>query len=167
MLGTYEYPDFPMDTEMFGVKPGEHIPGHVIHDYLRRYAERFDVFDKIRFNTKVLAAKRQESGGWILTLSPSAKLVAMKLVVATGLTSEAFLPKFDGQETFGAPIFHSRDFPEHADTLESAKSVTVFGGTKSAWDLVYAYGSRGVRVDWVIRGRPSHLVGSAMLSSRG
>ncbi|OCL02531.1 hypothetical protein AOQ84DRAFT_268633, partial [Glonium stellatum] len=34
MLGTYEYPDFPMDSATFGVQPGEHIPGPVVHQYL-------------------------------------------------------------------------------------------------------------------------------------
>lgn len=73
-------------------------------------------------------------------------------MVATGLSSEEFLPKFDGEETFSAPIFHSKHFPKYADTLDTAKSVTVLGGTKSAWDAVYAYASKGIQVDWVIRG---------------
>ncbi|KAF5613189.1 dimethylaniline monooxygenase [Fusarium subglutinans] len=77
MLGTYQYPDFPMDTETYGVKPG--------------------------------------------------------------------------QEDFGVPIFHAKDLRNHEDTYETAKSVTVFGGTKSAWDMVYLYATKGIRVDWVIR----------------
>jgi cation diffusion facilitator CzcD-associated flavoprotein CzcO len=80
------------------------------------------------------------------------KILAKKLVVATGLTSEPFLPVIDGQESFGGPIFHGKDFLQHADTLETAKSVAVFGGTKSAWDAVYAYASKGVQVNWIIRG---------------
>jgi cation diffusion facilitator CzcD-associated flavoprotein CzcO len=162
MLGTYEYPDFPMDTETFGVKPGEHIPGTVLHEYLTKFAEKFDILDKIRFSTKVISAEHQEGsdGGWILTVqhatdssSEETKIMARKLIVATGLTSEAFLPDFAGQETFGVPIFHgSKDFPQHADTIKTAKTVTVFGGTKSAWDAVYAYATQGVKVNWVIRG---------------
>ena len=164
MLGTYEYPDFPMDTEAFGVKPGEHIPGSVMHDYLTKYAEKFDILDKIRFEAKVVTAEHQDGpdGGWILTVrkgSAERKIAAEKLVVATGLTSEPFLPHFEGQEEFGVPLFHSRDFLKHADTLESAKVVTVFGGTKSAWDAVYAYASKGIKVSWVIRGE-LHRTGS-------
>ena len=158
MLGTYEYPDFPMDTETYGVQPGQHIPGHVIHDYLTKYAQKFDIFDKIRFEHKVDVAEHQEDGGWILTATDlktekEVKISAKRLVVATGLTSEAFLPHFDGQEQFGVPIFHGKDFLQHADTLQTAKSVTVFGGTKTAWDLVYQYATKGIEVNWVIRGK--------------
>jgi cation diffusion facilitator CzcD-associated flavoprotein CzcO len=155
MLGTYEYPDFPMDSATFGVQPGQHIPGAVTHKYLTAYAEKFDILDKIRLNTKVLTAEHQEDsaeGGWILTLDGGKSIFARKLVVATGLTSDAFLPDFAGQEDFGVPLFHSKDFLQHADTLETAKTVTVFGGTKSAWDAVYAYATRGVKVNWVMRG---------------
>lgn len=157
MLGTYEYPDFPMDPETFGILPGQHIPGQVLHDYLTKYAETFGVLDKIRFQHKVLSAEHQEDGGWILTVldgkdGKEFQILAKKLVLATGLTSEAFLPNFEGQETFGATIFHGKDFLQHAGTLESTKSVTVFGGTKSAWDAVYAYAIKGINVNWVIRG---------------
>ncbi|KAK3389146.1 hypothetical protein B0H63DRAFT_94822 [Podospora didyma] len=157
MLGTYDYPDFPMDTETFGVKPGEFVPGAVVHEYLTKYAETFGIAPKIRYQHKVLTAEHQEgpNGGWILTVQDGGKvetkILARKLVFATGLTSEPFLPHFEGQEEFGVPLFHGRDFLKHADTLDSAKSVTVFGGTKSAWDAAYIYASKGVKVDMVIR----------------
>ncbi|KAK4169640.1 hypothetical protein QBC43DRAFT_225112 [Cladorrhinum sp. PSN259] len=158
MLGTFEFPDFPMDTETFGVKPGEHIPGHVMHQYLTKYAERYGIFDKIRYRTKVVSAEHQDgpdsAGGWTLTLSvengvSDAKLFARKLIVATGLTSEAFLPIFKGEQEFGAPVFHTKDFHYHAD--DPVKCPTVFGGTKSAWDAVYSYATNGIKVNWVIR----------------
>ncbi|ORY56341.1 uncharacterized protein BCR38DRAFT_402501 [Pseudomassariella vexata] len=160
LLGMYEYPDFPMDTETFGVKPGEFIPGPVCHKYLTKYAEKFDIIDKIRCGNEVESAEHQENGGWILTVlsdvtdgatPKETKILAKKLVVATGLTSQPFLPHIDGQESYGAPLFHCKDFLQHADTLDKAKRATVFGGTKSAWDAVYAYATKGVKVDWVIR----------------
>ncbi|KAK8071288.1 hypothetical protein PG997_011491 [Apiospora hydei] len=157
MIGTYEYPDFPMDPETFGVKPGEHIPGAVLHDYLTKYAEKFDILQKIRYSHKVLTAEHRQGpeGGWILSTQDASgtdsKVAAKKLVVATGLTSQPFLPKFNGQEMFDVPLFHSKDFLTHAGTIETAKSVTVFGGTKSSWDAVYEYATNGVHVDWVIR----------------
>lgn len=169
MLGTYEYPDFPMSTATYGVQPGEHMPGEVVHRYLVDYADAFGVAPHFRGSTKVVSAELREAGGWTLSLltgdaantppTPST-LVARKLIVATGLTSEPFLPHIKGQETFGAPLFHGRDFLQHADTLEvpdgptagkTKKTVAVFGGTKSAWDMVYAYASRGIQVEWIIR----------------
>lgn len=157
MLGTYEFPDFPMDSKTFGVQPGEHMTGAVMHEYLTKYAEKFDVIDKIRYRSKVLVAEHQDGpeGGWILTVqtdSKETKIATKKLIFATGITSEPFLPHIDGQEKFGAPLFHTRDFLQNASILDSAKSVTVFGGTKSAWDAAYAFGIKGIKVNWVIRG---------------
>lgn len=159
MLGTYEYSDFPMDTQTYGVKPGEHIPGHVVHRYLTNYAETFGIYNKIQFNTKVESAEHKESGGWVLTVSRDtadgntqhSRISTSKLIIATGLTSEAFIPKFDGSEEFEPPLFHSKHFLKYADSLDTTKSVCVFGGTKSAWDVVYQYATRGVKVDWIIR----------------
>ncbi|KAK3988494.1 hypothetical protein QBC44DRAFT_268679 [Cladorrhinum sp. PSN332] len=158
MLGTYEFPDFPMDTETFGVKPGDHIPGHVMHRYLSKYAERFGIIDKIRYRTKVVVAEHQDGTdserGWNLTISvengvSEERIFAQKLIVATGLTSEAFLPIFKGEEDFEAPIFHTKDL--HFRAGDAVKCPTVFGGTKSAWDAVYSYAIKGIKVNWVIR----------------
>ncbi|EJT73105.1 hypothetical protein GGTG_09955 [Gaeumannomyces tritici R3-111a-1] len=155
MLGTYEYPDFPMDTATFGVKPGEHIPGRVVHKYLNAYAAKFGVADKIRCGWDVVSAEHQEDeGGWRLTVAAAGgtkKILARRLVVATGLTSEPFMPHIEGQETYGNPIFHRMSSEEDEGLLTKAKNFTVFGGTKSAWDAVYAAATKGVQVDWIIR----------------
>lgn len=160
MLGTYEYPDFPMEPKAFGVKPGQHIPGEVVHTYLTKYAEKFGVLDRICYNSKVQVADHQETGGWILTVRTNegtesqreTRLLARKLIVATGLTSEPFLAHIDGQDSFRAPVFHSRDLQQYSDVLDnSLERVTVFGATKSGWDAVYAYAIQGIKVDWVIR----------------
>lgn len=155
MVGTLQYPDFPLVPEEFGIERGQHIPGPVVHEYLSRYAEKFGIADKVWLKHKVVSAEHQEKGGWIVTAEGSGqitKFAAAKIVVATGLSSEEFLPRFDGEDTFGSPIFHSKHFPKYSDTLDTAKSVTVLGGTKSAWDAVYGYASKGVQVNWVIRG---------------
>ncbi|KAI6784004.1 uncharacterized protein J7T54_004550 [Emericellopsis cladophorae] len=156
LLGTFEFPDFPMDTATFGVAPREHIPGGVLNAYLKAYAARFGIDTLIRANSKVTAAEHQETaeGGWVLTVSNDQQettVFARRLIVASGLTSEAFLPHFDGQETFGGRIFHGRDFLQNKDTIQEGKSVTVYGGSKFAWDAVYAYASAGTKVNWVIR----------------
>jgi cation diffusion facilitator CzcD-associated flavoprotein CzcO len=160
MLGTYEFSDFPMDPKLFDVKVGEHIPGTVMHEYLERYAERFGLVGHIRCGTRVQSAEYREEGGWVLKVSVGEKEEAIqtkRLVVATGMTSEAFLPTFEGSEGFDAPLFHGRDFLAFESTLETAKNVVIFGGTKSAWDAVYAYAAKGVKVDWVIRGMLFYL----------
>ncbi|KFA65394.1 hypothetical protein S40285_00519 [Stachybotrys chlorohalonatus IBT 40285] len=161
LLGMYEYPDFPMDPTVYGVKPGQHIPGHVIQAYLEAYSKRFAIFELIRFGTKVVSATHEPEGGWVLEIESTSqvdhgpvaasKLMARRLIVATGVTSQPLMPHIKGQEDYGRPLFHSKDFGAFATTLETSNRVTVFGGTKSGWDAAYAYATRGVSVDWVIR----------------
>lgn len=155
MVGTYQYPDFPMDEETWGVEPGEHIPAKVVHEYLTAFARKFGVLERTRFGCKVESVQRDEKGGWLLKVGGEREeeILAKKLVIATGMTSQAFLPKFEGQEVFARPLFHNKDFAQQAGTLKSTKRVTVLGGTKSAYDAVYAYAMAGIQVDWVIRGK--------------
>ncbi|KAK8009808.1 beta-tubulin [Apiospora arundinis] len=123
-----------MDSKIFNVNPGEHIPGNVLHEYSIQYAERFDVLQAIRYSHRVATVEHRggPEGGWTLTTQDTAgsaaRFVAKKLVTATGLTSQAF----------------------HAG-LQRPGRIQLFGGTKSSWDAVYAYAIKGVHVDWVIR----------------
>ena len=146
-----------MDQEVFGISPGESIPGSVVHDYLHRYAEEFDLYSRIRLKSKVETMEKRGADGWLVTVSQtsgdpnSTTLLARKLIVATGLTSDPFIPNLKGRKSFQVPLFHAKDFAQRSDTLNSAKSVVVFGGAKSGWDIAYAYASAGVKVHWVIR----------------
>lgn len=155
MLGTYEYSDFPMDEETFGVKPGQHIPGDIVQKYLVAYAEHFKFLDRIRLNHQVESAERKLDGSWLLNVSHydfALVIESKKLIVATGITSQAYLPTFKGQESFGAPLFHCRDMLQHeSEVFKPGERVTVFGGTKSAWDAAYACATAGMKVDLVIR----------------
>lgn len=157
LLGTYEYPDFPMDSKRFQVKPGQYIPGEVTNTYLKAYVDNFNLGGSIRLQAKVTVAEHQDTleGGWNLTIvnheGQESKVFAKRFIVATGLTSEPFMPHFDGQEDFGGKIFHSKYFQQNQDTIKSSKSVTVFGATKFGWDAAYSYATAGVQVNWVIR----------------
>ncbi|OXV09139.1 hypothetical protein Egran_03098 [Elaphomyces granulatus] len=159
MLGTYEYSDFPMDESTFDVKPGEHIPGNVLLLYFEKYVAHFQLADKIRLGSKVERAERKPDGKWRLTIRKihggaveGVVLETSKLVVATGLTTEPFLPAFNGQDSFNAPLFHFRDFAIYEDeALQVGKRVAILGGTKSAWDVAYACATSGAQVNWIIR----------------
>ncbi|KAK5186092.1 hypothetical protein LTR44_002141 [Exophiala sp. CCFEE 6388] len=153
MLGTYEYPDFPMDGNTYGVKLGEHIPGTVLHRYLNDYAKHFGLFDHIHFNTKVNSAAPTQDGGWLLntTSSEHPTFQTKKLILATGLTSQPYIPKLPHTQDYQGSLFHVRDFANNAGTLKEAKNAVVVGGAKSAWDVAYAYAQAGVPVDMVIR----------------
>lgn len=156
LLGALEYSDFPMSTERYGVKPGEHIPGEVIYQYLSDYAEHYDLTRRVRVNSHIEVVEEGEDGIWILTVrgtktGEKAKVRARRLVMATGMASIPNIPDIPGSETFGKPAFHSCDFGKNVSTLNTAKSVCITGSAKSGWDAAYDYAMAGVQVEWVIR----------------
>ena len=61
------------------------------------------------------------------------------------------MPFIEGADVFGAPLFHVKDFPQYAETLQSSKEVVILGGTKSAFDVAYAYGKADTQVHMVMR----------------
>ncbi|KAJ5612089.1 hypothetical protein N7510_005283 [Penicillium lagena] len=155
MLGTYEFSDFPMDEKTFDVHTGQHIPGEVIQQYMEAYAAHFDFADRIRLEHRVESARHNLDGTWQLAMLHGGKTTIIettKLIVATGITSQAYLPTFSGQASFGAPLFHCRDLLQNETKIfQPGQRATVFGGTKSAWDAAYACATAGMQVDWVIR----------------
>lgn len=136
----------------------DHIPGEHVNDYLASYAEKFVLTRHMRFNCSVDSAVDDGDLGWTLTITEenagtreSSTIKARKLIVATGLTSEPFMPKLDGKKSFGAPIYHTSEFAKAENGLGPYKKVVLLSGAKFSWDIACAYASAGVQVDWVIR----------------
>jgi cation diffusion facilitator CzcD-associated flavoprotein CzcO len=160
LVGMLEYSDFPMDLETFGVKPRSHVPGIALHRYLTAYAERFGIFDKIRFEAFVRSAELKEDGAWVILYerrvgeegARKVEVMAKKLVMATGTTSEPNMPEIRGVADFGGHIFHFKEFQSRKEEMEAAHNIAVLGGSKSAADAIYMNASKGKHVDWIIRG---------------
>ncbi|MCJ1435278.1 hypothetical protein MMC27_004650 [Xylographa pallens] len=163
LLGTYEYSDFPMRGEEYGVKVGEHIPGTVIHEYMERFVDWAGLREHLRLRTRVLGAEETEGGkGWVVKCveiredgaQKHYEVRCEKLVVATGVTCVPMPIRFAGQETFDAPIVNFASLAKVAKTLvadENVKHVTIHGGSKAAHDCVYMFARSGKQVTWVIR----------------
>ena len=159
LLGTYEYTDFPMH-ENFGVKKEEHIPGEIIYEYFRQYAQKFDLTSRILLRSKLTIAERVEDG-WKLSITaaetlpdPHRSITCSKLIVATGLTNSPVPININGQEHFNAPVINFAHFRQEAAKFlnnPSIEHVAVYGGAKAAYDTVYMLASHGKRVSWVIR----------------
>lgn len=179
LVGTYEYPDFPMH-EGFGVKKGEHIPGEVIYEYCRQYADKFDLTRRILLETRVWTVEKSGEG-WRLRVEPvggvrkgagqqdGARIITCdKLMIATGLTNSPAPLDLMGSKNFEKPIIQFADFAQRGKEIlgdPSIQHATVIGSGKSAYDCVYFLASSGRRVTWVMRasGRgsiymaPSHI----------
>lgn len=159
LLGSYEFSDFPMSPDHFKAQRGQHIPGTVVHDYLTQFADHFNLTSRTRLETRVESAKLKESGKWLLNVSSAAaegsiatySIATEKLVIATGLTSEPFVPEYPGQKDFQGNIFHSLELKSRAKDIEAATDVVVLGGNKSAWDACYSAAMAGARVQMVMR----------------
>lgn len=129
------------------------VTGEMIQEYLQRYAEDHDLLRRIRFNTFVESAK-QHPGGWRLTFRHSRDVIeASKLLVATGVTSIVYMPKFEEEDDRSVPITHSCHLGANFTTLQdnTVQHVVVVGAAKSAYDAVYLLLSMGKKVTWVIR----------------
>uniref|UniRef100_A0A0C4DI08 FAD/NAD(P)-binding domain-containing protein n=1 Tax=Fusarium oxysporum (strain Fo5176) TaxID=660025 RepID=A0A0C4DI08_FUSOF len=167
LVGTYEFSDFPLDPKQYSVEPGQHIPGQVVYKYLCDFCDAFGLTSLIRLRTKVKSAMRPPSGDWqvsFLTLEDVEQsrvrhqveqhktLVASRLVLATGLPSEPFMPTLPGREAFKGHVFHAKDFRLRAQDLDGVRKIVVIGGNKSAWDVCYSSSTRfGAKVHMVMR----------------
>jgi hypothetical protein len=164
IVGTYEFSDFPLVPEKYGIAPGQHIPGRVVQAYLSDMCQAYGLTSRIRFRTKVESATLLSNAQWEIGYTTESqtdkeascdrastqqagtktrgKLIASKLVLATGLTSEPFMPPLPGKENFKGTVFHAKDFKKRAEELNDVKSVVVIGGNKSAWDVCYTSATR-------------------------
>lgn len=166
VVGSYEFSDFPMDPARYGLKPGQHIPGSVVHEYFTDFAAHFGLDRLFRPRTRVEAATLRDDGTWELechkrffcedgpprenqsqaqSQSESTKMTCDKLIVATGLTSEARMPSLAGRERFAGPLFHAKDLHRRSQDLSDCQEVVVIGGNKSAWDVCYSVATGGSR----------------------
>lgn len=131
----YAFSDFPMP---------DHYPewpsGEQVGQYLEDYAQHFNLFPCIRFNTEVLDMY-YEAGKWFVetrnkedyTLETYAFDFA---AVCTGTFHEKYIPSFPGMQEFrdaGGTILHSADIREPG--LLKGKHVVVVGFAKSATDI--------------------------------
>ncbi|KXT12914.1 hypothetical protein AC579_10457 [Pseudocercospora musae] len=159
LYGTYEYSDFPMYAEKYGLKKDMHIPGEVMYRYLTDYAKHFDIFRRINFSTKVTEVEKLESGWKITTTAnhnDSFKRVyyTHKLIMCNGLASNPNPITIPGHENFDKPIFNHGGLKDKAEALArhpNVKHVTVIGASKIGYDAVWLFAHYGKKVDWIIR----------------
>ncbi|KAH8665039.1 hypothetical protein BGZ60DRAFT_410647 [Tricladium varicosporioides] len=162
VVGTFEFSDFPLDTKKYGLHPGDHIPGNVVHEYLLEFAECYGISSLIRYRTKVHATTLLKDSTWRVEysltglydnedLAARSQIIASKLVIATGLTSQPYIPNFPGQEKFTGTLLHSKDLKPRATDLANSRTLGVIGGNKSAWDVCYNAAISGAQAHMLIR----------------
>ncbi|ETN37631.1 uncharacterized protein HMPREF1541_07254 [Cyphellophora europaea CBS 101466] len=157
LRGGVDFSDFPMDDSF--VPAGSHIPGEVMHDYLQKYAAKWDIPRRIDYETYVKEVSRlsPNTDGWNVRVRKAdgseQDMQTKKLIVATGITNRPHRPQLPDVAEFGCPIIHSAELGKQSDSVTSkgVEHVAVLGGAKSAYDAVYLAASKGKNVHWIIR----------------
>ncbi|TAQ85770.1 hypothetical protein B7494_g5910 [Chlorociboria aeruginascens] len=160
-VGTAEYSDFPMPRPPEEDIYYESFKAKHTTNYLESYVDHHKyagqtLRNRINFSTEVQSAEK-ENGKWILSAKHRINgtrytFRALKLLVASGLTSIPNMPSFSGEADFGGPIVHHENFGS-ANVLSSPdiKKISVIGGGKSSADMVYSAVKAGKSVTWLLK----------------
>ncbi|PYI36977.1 FAD/NAD(P)-binding domain-containing protein [Aspergillus indologenus CBS 114.80] len=154
IAGSYAYSDFPMSEARFGVKWHQHVPGEVVYKYFEAFATQYDLHRRIRLSCRVKTVEKCPDGSWSISAIEDNRPITIntrRLIVATGLASEPVMPQYPGASSFERPLLHCKDLASHHELYNTAKTVAVVGGSKSAWDTAYQFASLGTRVHWILR----------------
>lgn len=120
-----EYSDFPMPDEW------PEYPSHrQALAYLRDYARRFGLYERIEFGVGVESAKPQ-AAGWEVSLGNGEERLYRGVVIANGHNWDPRWPEYPG--AFAGEAIHSAEF-KTADMLRG-KRVLVVGGGNSGCDI--------------------------------
>ncbi len=129
-------------------------PSHVqVLDYLRSYAEAFDLTRDIQFNTIVERAEPQDGRWRIQVAGEAGPRTYSGVVVANGHHFKPHTPEFPGQ--FSGEVMHVRDY-EGPEQL-NGKRVLIVGGGTSGCDVAVDGAHRAVRVVHSMR-RGYHVI---------
>ncbi len=100
--------------------------------YLNHVADRFDLRRDIQFDTRIASAAFDEATArWTVKTEAGETIDAKFVVAATGCLSVPNEPKFEGQERFKGPTYHTGRWP-HEGVDFTGKRVAVIGTGSSA-----------------------------------
>jgi cyclohexanone monooxygenase len=104
--------------------------------YANHVADRFDLRREIQFDTRVLAARFEESmSRWSVATSDGKVVSARFLIMATGCLSSARMPDINGAGSFMGKTYHTGHWP-HQEVDFSGQRVGVIGTGSSAIQLI-------------------------------
>jgi cation diffusion facilitator CzcD-associated flavoprotein CzcO len=142
-----EIRDFPLPDD------AADYPNHrTIKRYFREFADKFGLYDRIRFEVSVERIERYQDG-WKVELDTGEIYHYDAVCIANGHLNDPNWPEFPGE--FDGEIFHSCDY-ESADVL-SGKRVLVVGAGNSGCDITIDAVHHARSIDLSMR-RGYHIV---------
>lgn len=137
-----------------------------IQAYLREYADRFDVADRIEFETEVVDMTETTDGWTVTTRDPRGDTQSrdfMYVVVCQGLHHLPKIPDVPGIDDFTGVVRHSSEV-DSPDILDDNR-VVVVGGGKSAFDLAVEAARAGRSATFVFR-KANWMIPKKLLGGR-
>ncbi|MGI9295594.1 MAG: flavin-containing monooxygenase [Pseudomonadales bacterium] len=121
------------DWRQFFAQQGE------LREYFERCAAKYDVYERINFNTEVTSARFDEATSiWTVTTrgqdGESKDFSANAIISGVGQLNRPKIPDIKGLDTFQGPYFHSAHW-QHEHAL-NGKRIAVIGTGASAFQLV-------------------------------
>jgi putative flavoprotein involved in K+ transport len=153
------YIDFPKNWPVFA-------PKDKIGDWLEMYTKVMEL-NYWPSTTARKASYDEKAGEWTVIVERDGKEITLRpkqLVLATGMSGKANMPKFKGQDVFKGEQQHSSQHP--GPDRYRGKKVVVIGSNNSAHDICAALWEGGADVTMVQRSS-THIVKSNTLMDIG
>ncbi len=130
--------DVPSHLYSFSFEPNpqwtrRYSPGGEIWDYMRRCAEKYDLYRSIEFGKTVTGIKHDGSQ-WRIDFADGAVVAADIVVSGLGGLHEPNIPDFAGADAFAGPVFHTANWRDDVDL--AGKRVAIIGSAASALQVV-------------------------------
>ena len=120
------FPDYPMPKSY-----PDYPSRKQVLNYIKDYANHFDIYTNIQFNTSVKSLKQNQDLSWVVELSNGEIKNYEKVICATGMQWDPVIPSFSGK--FDGKIMHSVEYRNSNDLKD--KRVLIVGGGNSACDI--------------------------------
>jgi cation diffusion facilitator CzcD-associated flavoprotein CzcO len=121
-----QFTDFPM-PDAWPEHPGQEL----VFAYLRKYAEYFDLYSSIQFNTSVHRIEPAGKQGWQATLTDGTCRHYGGVVIANGHNWDPRWPDYPGD--FRGRVLHSAQYK--TPDIAEGRRVLVVGGGNSGFDI--------------------------------
>lgn len=135
----------------------ERLKSKDVFEYLKAFANHFDLYRHMTFNTAVDKINyNSKTGKTTLNITTDGiprETKEYDYVVNTNGFCDRHVPDFNGSEKFKGEIIHSFEATE--DKIESLikqnKKITLIGAGKTAADLMLSFNKSGYRPTWLYR----------------
>ena len=127
----YGFPDWPWPAGTPLYPPAKNV-----RSYLGEYARHFEIFECIKFNTKILNAMTGDQGGWKIESETSSVAETAEFdffIMSPGMFNQPKLPSWPGMEGFTGDVIHSSQF-RNTEQVNN-KRVAIVGFSRSAMDI--------------------------------